>query len=151
LLDWRPARDFDAFDESSRPVATVDFENPIEAEERDALIAEAREQAVHAIRNHLQHEYQWAAQGRTLRARMIRLALLKGDQNIHDLAARFKVSEHDVGKYRRELLKLRRRLFVETNESKSGVFWKASRNLEVRRLSWSFFMRHGENQKTRAQ
>jgi hypothetical protein len=113
-----------AFDESSRPVAAVDFENPIEAEEGDALIAEirpaliaeAREQAVHAIRNHLQHEYQWAAQGRTLRARMIRLALLRGDQNIHDLAARFKVSEHDVRKHRRELLKLRARVLSELND-----------------------------------
>jgi len=110
-----------AFDESSRPVATVDFENSVEARERAALTAEIRpaliaqigKQTLQTVRAYLRYEYEWAAQGRTLRARMIRLALLKGDENTAQVARRFKVGQHAVRKHSRQLVKLRAHLLVE--------------------------------------
>ena len=107
-----------AFDKSSCPVATVDFEYPDERRELvpGDLLDGVRADALDKIRAYFQREFTWAAQGRTLRARMIRLALLRGDESIHDLAARFNVSEHDVRKHRRELLKLRARVLSELND-----------------------------------
>jgi hypothetical protein len=104
-----------AFDESGL-VATVDFEYPIEPDEQAALILEIRTEALRTIRRHLEHEYRWAASGRTKKNRQLRFDLLRNETKDAELARRHGRSRIAVLRQRQALLKLRRRALMERNE-----------------------------------
>jgi hypothetical protein len=102
------------FDESQRPTSTVDFEYPPEPDEQAALISEVRRESLRIVRRYLENEYAWAAQGRTKQTRLLRLALLRDEnQDDDELARRFNLSRQAVSKQRQILLKLRSRLLVK--------------------------------------
>jgi hypothetical protein len=102
-----------AFDPSGRPVAITDFQLPYEPDEEATRIDEVRREALQTIRHVLEHEYRWAAQGRTLKTRLLRFDLIKNETDIAASARRHSVGEHAVRKQRRALLQLRNRLFSE--------------------------------------